>query len=446
VTAEYPPSADEAPYFFLSYAHTPQHDPSGRDLNEGVIRLYNELCEHILALTALPVGARVGFMDHELRPGNVWPWELSYALATCHVFVPLYSARFFASAQCGKEWWAFSLRMAHQAARAARPVEAIVPVIWTPVGLSGLPEAAKMIQFDHRELGHLYAAEGLYGLSQLDGDTTYRAAYKKAVFGLAKRIVDVAERVRIEPGQPSNYEALDSAFGSVRDTAPGDRRLRITIVAPPKDELPASRGSAPYGRNARDWNPYYPECRRPLAEHASDLVRNLGYRPVVSDLDERGEVSGPGDDRSPEPEILLVDPWATAQAECRLALARFNNADEPWIQVVIPLNLDDDESARARNMLWECVEASLGHKLAQGRAARGRAQRGTQSLEDFSLLLPRAVAEAFRHYLKHAQAYPPDGPAVKKPRLIGSAQDRAEAPGQRGTEADPSPADPGARS
>ena len=62
------------------------------------------------------------------------------------------------------------VRVAHQAAREARPIEAIVPVIWTPVDASLLPEAAKMIQFNHRELGHLYATEGLFTLSQLSTD------------------------------------------------------------------------------------------------------------------------------------------------------------------------------------------------------------------------------------------------------------------------------------
>lgn len=414
----YLPGADDAPYFFLSYAHTPQHDPGGPDPNEGVMRLYNELCKHILALTDVPAGARVGFMDHELRPGNLWPWELSRALATCRVFVPLYSARFFSSPQCGKEWWAFALRVAHQSARQAHPIEAIVPVVWTPVDMSSLPEAARTIQFDHWELGHLYVSEGLYGLSQLEGDDRYRAAYKTAVFGLAKRIVQVAQRVQIDPGQPSDYEGLESAFGSAHSPDPSERRLRITIVAPSKDDLPDGRGSSPYGRTAREWNPYYPDCRRPLADHASDLARNLGYRPVISDLDERGAAflaSG----RALEPEVLLVDPWATVHTEYRSALSPFNSPDEPWIQVIVPLNLRDEETTQARGKLLESVEAALGRKLAQGRPTYIRTARGVPSLEDFSGALPQVAAEAVRYYLKHAQAYPPDGPTTKKPRLRG---------------------------
>jgi hypothetical protein len=50
-------------------------------------------------------------MNRELRQGqgqgHEWPWRLSNALATCSVFVPLYSRRYFKSEHCGKEWFAF---------------------------------------------------------------------------------------------------------------------------------------------------------------------------------------------------------------------------------------------------------------------------------------------------------------------------------------------------
>jgi FxsC-like protein len=406
---------DYAPYFFMSYAHTPRHDPGDPDPDEDVVKFYNELCRYILNFCALPAGRRVGFMDHDLRPGNVWPWSLSRALATCRVFVPLYSQRFFRSTECGKEWYAFSARMAHHASREARPVEAIVPVIWTPVDPSLLPEAASMIHFNHRELGHLYATEGLFSLSQLNGDVTYNTAYRKAVMGLAKRIVDVAQRLQVESWQPRDYATLENAFGSAHASDPGERRLRITIVAPSRDELPAGRGGSSYGSNPLDWNPYLPDCRRPLAEHASDLVRSLGYRAVVQDLSERDVVTD--EDRPKEPEILLVDPWATVQPELRQALARFNSTGQPWIQLMIPLNIKDEETASAKAMLRDSIEELFGIKLALG-TTTGRALRTVPSLEDFSDALPRFVSDAARQYLRHAVAYPPEGTSVKKPNVL----------------------------
>jgi hypothetical protein len=52
------------------------------------------------------------FHGPELRPGNEWPVARAKTLATYRVFVPLYSRCYFASAHCGKEWSAFTCRMA----------------------------------------------------------------------------------------------------------------------------------------------------------------------------------------------------------------------------------------------------------------------------------------------------------------------------------------------
>ena len=103
----YPPlGADDGPLFFLSYAHGPRDDRSGRDPDLWIAQLYDDLCDHIKSLADLPRTQKAGFMDRELRQGHEWPERLSNALATCRVFVPLYSRRYFKSEHCGKEWFA----------------------------------------------------------------------------------------------------------------------------------------------------------------------------------------------------------------------------------------------------------------------------------------------------------------------------------------------------
>jgi FxsC-like protein len=388
-----------------------------------VVTLYNDLCKHIMQLTNLPFGAKPGFMDRELRAGNDWPRELAHALATCRVFVPLYSRRYFESEQCGKEWFAFSRRVLKQAAKDASRPEAIIPAIWVPIELSGLPEAALRIQFDHRELGDRYVTRGFYGIIKL---SRYRDDYEEAVYELAQRIVDVAQRTPVEPGQPDDYEALESAFGNAAQRlaegrapgASGGRPLRVTMVAPTSDELPAGRGSYHYGRTTREWNPYRPDSIRPLADHASDLVRNLDYRPVVGDLDSHGdELTAEG---SPEdPEVLLVDPWATTQAECQETLKRFDAQHKPWVQVVVPWNRNDTETVSAESQLRNSLDASLKHKLAEVRVTSKMAVRGVPCLDDFSQVLPVVIQAAIRQYLKHADVFPPTGPTVEKPRMLG---------------------------
>ena len=51
------------------------------------------------------------------------------ALATCRVFVPLYSSGYFADERCGKEW-AYFVSRAPAGDRSGAP---IVPGVWVPV-------------------------------------------------------------------------------------------------------------------------------------------------------------------------------------------------------------------------------------------------------------------------------------------------------------------------
>lgn len=412
-----------APYFFLSYAHTPRYDLADTaDPDAWVADLYTDLCDHIMQLTNLPYGAKPGFMDRDLRPGNHWPAGLSQALATCRVFVPLYSRRYFESEQCGKEWFAFSRRVLNQTAKGASRPELIVPAVWVPVEPQALPEVAKSIQFNHRELGDRYLAHGFYGIIKL---ARYRDAYEEAVYELARRIVDVAHRTPIDPCQPDDYESLDSAFGSAHPPASSGRRLRITMVAPTTDDLPDGREPDHYGSAPQDWNPYKPASARPLADHACDLLRNLDYRPVVGDLDGRGPAlasAGPPTD----PEVLLVDPWAATQTEPHKMLHRLDQQDKPWVQVVVPWNPGDMQTAAAQARLRSSMNESLGRKLAEVRITSTMAVRGVPCLEDFSLVLPLVVRTAVRQYLKHARAYPPAGPAGEKPRLLVTDQQNPE--------------------
>ncbi|MBC3842855.1 hypothetical protein GXW82_29795 [Streptacidiphilus sp. 4-A2] len=49
-------------------------------------------------------------MDRGMHLGEGWVGRLSDALASCRVFVPLYSPRYFRSEPCGQEWRGFASR------------------------------------------------------------------------------------------------------------------------------------------------------------------------------------------------------------------------------------------------------------------------------------------------------------------------------------------------
>ena len=273
---------DGGPFFFLSYAHSPKGEPGGQDPDLWIAQLYDALCDHIRQLTDLPPGSKPGFMDRELQQGQEWPWRLSNALATCRVFVPLYSKRYFKSEHCGKEWFAFHRRaLNHAAANGVGRVETIVPALWIPMRDGRFPEATRSVQFRPDDFGPLYAEHGFYGIMKVN---RWRDAYDEAVYLLARRMVDAAEASPVEPEQAVQYESLPAAFGGDVGTGPRDKLLRVTVVAPRRDELPEGRDPSYYGRDAREWNPYRPGSVRSLADHAADLARSLSYTPDVGDL------------------------------------------------------------------------------------------------------------------------------------------------------------------
>ncbi len=205
------PSSDKhhQPYFFLSYARTPRISANDPNPNLWVTKFYRALCQEIMQISRPPDGVSPGFMDQELRVGAAWNERLTKELATCRVFVPLYSPRYFANEPCGKEWAAFDLRRKQLMEQGADFPEVVLPVFWVPVRPDDLPEMAHPIQFHDPALGAQYQERGVYGLIKLHRCSDH---CKSVVAALARRIVDLAENVRLPPGKPCDFTSLKSAF------------------------------------------------------------------------------------------------------------------------------------------------------------------------------------------------------------------------------------------
>ncbi|MGN9795291.1 TIR-like protein FxsC [Streptomyces sp. NPDC054847] len=408
-------AADHRPYFFLSYAHTPRYGAGGPDPDMWVERLFRDLCGHVMAMTDLPAGAPAGFMDREIRSGEGWSERLGEVLASCRVFVPLFSPRYFASEMCGKEWYAFAQRAIYHHAKSNRPAEAIVPALWVPMPPEQLPGPAERLQFNHRAFGDRYVTDGLYGLIKL---RIFAEEYEAAVYELAKRIVSVADTIRLAPGSPVEFRQAPSAFGR---PSVGPRPMHVTVAAPTSHDLPPGRSADYYGKQSQDWNPYHPDSARPLAYVAQDLVRSLNYQPTVSSFDhEPLPAAGQPPTR---PEILLIDRWALENEERRRKLAAFDAHPHPWVSVVVPWNRDDPDSRDAEADLIEKLERTMPHQMSHGRAACQAAAKGVYSMEAFGHLLPQVAEAAAQEYLRHAEAFPPAPPGggshSERPRLRG---------------------------
>jgi FxsC-like protein len=384
-----------------------------------VERLFRDLCGHVMAMTDLPAGAPAGFMDREIRSGEGWSERLGEVLASCRVFVPLFSPRYFASEMCGKEWYAFAQRAIYHHAKSNRPAEAIVPALWVPMPPEQLPGPAERLQFNHRAFGDRYVTDGLYGLIKL---RIFAEEYEAAVYELAKRIVSVADTIRLAPGSPVEFRQAPSAFGR---PSVGPRPMHVTVAAPTSHDLPPGRSADYYGKQSQDWNPYHPDSARPLAYVAQDLVRSLNYQPTVSSFDhEPLPAAGQPPTR---PEILLIDRWALENEERRRKLAAFDAHPHPWVSVVVPWNRDDPDSRGAEAELIEKLERTMPHQMSHGRAACQAAAKGVYSMEAFGHLLPQVAEAAAQEYLRHAEAFPPVPPGggshSERPRLRGPMAD-----------------------
>ncbi|MFJ9692170.1 TIR-like protein FxsC [Kitasatospora sp. NPDC101183] len=404
---------DARPYFFLSYAHTPAAGARGAgDPNRWVRQLYQDLSEAVLQLTTVPDGVRVGFMDQSMHQGESWASRLSTELATCRVFVPLYSPRYFNSLACGQEWHAFTRRPVYPANLDSERTSGIVPVLWAPMSRYRLPTVAGELQFNHASFGPEYATEGLFPLMKL---AYFRSAYELAVHRLAMRIVQVAEETVIPVGRQLEFTSLPSAFNVTANA----KQLRICVLSYRQDELPPGRNPSFYGARRTDWRPYGPGST-PIAQHAVRLARQLGFQTTVSEFEDEAEAIIEGNAEAPG--LLLLDRWALRDPGRRELLRRFDRSDATWISVLEPWNADDPDLSERGRDLAELSDQTLRITRRVTRPTFLRpverpAALGT--LEDFEDALPRAAMSA-KYAFEGLTRPEPAQPAAPRPTLRSS--------------------------
>ncbi len=409
-----PGRVSKMPYFFLSYARTPKRDPADKDdPDRWVYRLYQDLRATILQMTSAPP-EEAGFMDRENRLGAEWSPELTKALATCRVFVPLYSRRYFESDNCGKEWFAFARREVNQNARGLQAVNAIVPALWTKLDQSRLPDVAQSIQYHHFDLGPRYGAEGFYGIMKLQ---QYRGDYQRAVHRLAQRIVDVAEETALNAELAADYKSLPSAFGPASIKQSAIDQLQITVLAHDTSTLPEGRANTYYGSTPHTWRPYSPDYPQPLADYARDLAKKcLGCQPSVEAFED-GTSGSAGDERPVPPGLCLVDAWVTISPAHQQQLRQLDGLNQTWVSMLVPWNSDDADMAKAAQELRDGLGNSLGNRLASVPHQCRMAATGIPTLQDFGQLLPQMTMIMLKRFRQSAPAYPPAGPPLARPRL-----------------------------
>lgn len=204
-------SDGSAPAFFLSYARAPVSDA-----NKPVLRLFDDLTQHLIQLLALPPGQDPGFMDTALKTGAPWEQQLLRMVGTCQTFIALLSEPYlYRSEWCAMEWDLFSLRKVtvKKDIPSASPFSrAIVPVLWAPLQRE-LPKRVAAIQYflprslpDHYL--SLYQSEGLLGTMKVDPD-----AYTAITWKLAREIQVTYASYDVAPLTEESTVGLHRSFG-----------------------------------------------------------------------------------------------------------------------------------------------------------------------------------------------------------------------------------------
>jgi FxsC-like protein len=401
-------TGDTSLFFFLAYAHTPEQ--------KWVTKLYRDLCAEVHERTTVPSTAQVGFMDDSAIPlGSDWRDAVGTALATCRVFVPLYSPRYFTRDECGMEWHAFAQRIIDHKARHPGNPSAIVPALWIPVDAEDMPDVARKIQMNHESLGLEYATEGFYTLIK---NSYYTEAYVTAVQQLAKHIIRAAVESRLEPCKVADFGPPRNVFDQPARDTPPDRRLTVVVAASTTDRLPQSRNPQYYGRTAPEWNPYFPHARQSLAEYAAEVARLHSYEPTLLSFEDGHALLEDAEARSGLG-VLLVDAWLTADPELSERLRYFDRLDRGWIGTMVPWNLDDPETAANADRLRSSLNSLLANRLNDSRVLASTTNPRITSLEQFRNRLPLVVESALYRYLNRAPANPPSGAVRAQPRLSG---------------------------
>lgn len=234
-------------YFFVSYAHVPDDNNDKLvETNDDLVRTFARKLEVEVTMRAGKRGGEVGFIDTtSLRAGDAWEPTLARAVATCSVFILLYSPLYFESPWCSAEWQAFELRLTGFRPDDP-PAPLLIPLFWIPT--KPVDPRLGRYQLTDTRFGAAYAAHGLRRLVQLR-DRDYEADYLEFLDTLAARIVDVSREYSI-PAHPDPMglmaqarQKLAAADGrAVVNNAASGGRVAVDGVVPTRPDHPPPTG------------------------------------------------------------------------------------------------------------------------------------------------------------------------------------------------------------
>ena len=413
------------PGFFLSHARAFPLRGERSDPDYWVERFFHELAHEIRSLDG---DLAQGFISGHVRPGEDPEALAARSLASCRIFVPLYSDDYFADEECGREWAVFEQRRKLRRARTGDDGDSILPVLWTRQVRREWPECARRVRPRPSPADGLYERLGLFELIRL-----HEPAYREVARLLAEEIVRRAHTEAPPVAAPDALSSVDPAFP---DSPPTTRRLFIRVVAGVRRDIPSERSAGYYGDHPEDWRPYHPESPEPIAARAARIARGLGYRPEVSVLSSTSpetRMNGPRQPlearrlQPPAASVVLADPWHFRRHLERRDLERVDRHRREWVRLMVPWCATDHETSGHRPSLESHIrDAAPWMSLSWRRTCPPRLEN-LATAEEFDLALPVVIDRARSRLLDRVgpsrDADVPSGAYSGRPRLAPPSGD-----------------------
>jgi FxsC-like protein len=370
--------------YFLSYARLDRdNDPFGC-----IPRFFEDLDREIRRRLVIRQGL-AGFFDREgIEPGDLWPEALGGALQSCRSLICLYSAAYFDSEYCGKEWSAFDLRLAKYRADGSpqgRSAPLILPVLFDPPqDLVPLPEGVADIQYDDADYPDVYRENGLRYL-MVRQSPALATAYEDFKDALVRRLLQLLEEHNLDPLDtlpeikkvPSYFHhacaaaAVEGGQSPALSRGSGPRYADFVYVAASRDEISSIKTNVEgYGEEGGlDWKPYWPDPAKEAGLLAQGVATNEGFRYQVLPLSENLEKQVAEAREKNRIVILLADAWTLCLERYRDIIRRYDGIDSWNSAVTVAWNTRDEETRKQQTRLAAGVRVAF---IAKSRRDKGK--------------------------------------------------------------------------
>lgn len=350
-------------WFFLSYSRHDRRCDAGDCIKKFHEDLNQEICRKMQIRDGL-----AGFFDTTgIEHGDLWPEVLSTALRNCRTFVCMYSAAYFSSEYCGKEFAAFGMRLRSSGTGPGllHAYKLILPVLLdAPQDLPKVPSAVAEIQLFDDSYPSVYREEGLLYLLRRNSlelqdkyrdflDTLVRKIlrsadnYKLPPLQTAPDIKDLGSSFHIRPADVPAIESCKATGGS------GPSFVQCFFTAGTRFELqPVKSVVDSYGDEGEfDWRPYLPQTEDDVGMLAQSVATSerFHYQHVRLSEDLVQELKSAQDRRRVV--VIIVDTWTLNVPRYQNLMRQIDGYNFWNLAIMIAWNDHDSETRTCRPAL-----------------------------------------------------------------------------------------------